>query len=120
MSITSRIREVNRMLNCIEPIGQSSDFDKCIRSKYLPACQTMIAAPCFRTATFTSNEGLVFDPYLWAASRESLTALVAAVFLAVRTQLVGVQQQVSKTGLRRLLLVSSGFFDSRVNGRNAP
>ncbi len=116
MSITSKNHELKSMLSCTERI----DIENFMRDVYLRVCREMIAAPCFRTATFAPNEGQVFHPYPWATSRETLIALVAAVFLAVRTQLVGVQQQVSKTGLRRLLLVSSGFFDSRVNGRNAP
>lgn len=105
-----------RELSCIKPI----DIEKAMRDMYFSVCRSMVSGPCSRISTFAPNDGLVFDPYLWATSRESLIALVAAVFLALRTQLVRFQKQVSETGLKRPLMVLSGFFDSRVNGRNAP
>lgn len=62
---------------------------------------------------------LPFDPAPWKTQLDSLSALITSIRIALLARLLVMKQNAGFTPLTRAMPVH-GFFESRVNKRNAP
>ena len=108
------------MLSQIQPIASSFEalYMRVVRSMRIIEPGTKMSA-CFESLCRSFHALERFDPAQWKTERNSLAALVTSIRFALLTLVLAGHRSVGFELVRQTVPLQ-GFFESRVNKRNAP